>query len=357
MRFFIALSLLFGFAFGSPRASASPRPPAPQPPVLLRDPDRLLAQSSWTAVTLYDLQGQSIRTFDLGQWIDGLTVSRDGQHLLLTGTNHFRVFDIDGAAPSVGLPRAEQHPRKTVSFFVGGGLVCVAEGTAVVIVRVADGSVVQRVETNRPVEAVVVTPDGKTVLADAGGDLEEITVATGRRRKVASLDGRMLGFAGGLVLMHGKQLRALSVTLGQPVKDFGPVKGSLRRFRTLAGGSARITMYEPGPGEQPPPGGPEEVVYQFDPETRAWAVVSRTAALERTLKATTDGDYKTRLVDVRTGETILTVDNSGNIPGSPFGVLLVLGLVCAAVGVGVPLLIVLIVLLVWRARRSSGLVN
>src|SRR4051812_15493257 len=66
--------------------------------------DRILVQSAWDALSLYDLDGAEIRRFELGARVVAAAVSPDGARLAAAAkTGRVRIWRIDDGECTAGL--------------------------------------------------------------------------------------------------------------------------------------------------------------------------------------------------------------------------------------------------------------
>ncbi len=326
MRYVALISLGVSVVACISNASATTYDFSSRPGFILQGTSQVLVQSSTTTARLYDLKGQILQTFELGERVAGMDVSPDDRFVVLSSNKgRVRIWRIaDGTVLA-------ERPGGTISFSPAfspdASLFCFASDTGIDIYRTDDGSPVRQCAVGGGVDALQLSGE---IAFKLGDDFQELDLRSGRVTShkgkgtgplVLTADGRWA--LGRDCNRHdcwsGKQcLRVWDTKTGRIVADRGPLD-FIKRIRAARDGTARITVFSPADS----PNGESEAGYRYDPTEHAvkelWRVQrDRTVRdwgsdfdPEQGLGVTTDFSLQSRVFRLKTGETVLTIPRIG----------------------------------------------
>jgi WD40 repeat protein len=322
MRYLALISLGVSVVACISNASATTYDFSSRPGFILQGKAQVLVQSSTTTARLYDLKGQILQTFELGERVAGMDVSPDDRFVVLSSkTGRVRIWRI-----ADGTVLAERHAGK-ISFSPDASLFCFASDTGIDIYRTDDGSPVRQCAVGGGVDALQLSGE---IAFKLGDDFQELDLRSGRvtshkgkgaRPLVLTADGRwaLCREYNRDESWRGKQfLRVWDTKTGRIVADRGPLD-FINRIRAARDGTARITVVSPADS----PDGKSEAGYRYDPTEHAvkelWRVQRDNTVRdwasdfdpEQGLGVTTDVMLESRVFRLKTGETVLTIPRIG----------------------------------------------
>ena len=295
----------------------------PRPCAIMSRSQRIVAQDAWNSMAVYEISdGALVHRFGSGGWVRRFAITQDDRYALLcSASGELHLWDVEAGErlwhQLAGLGSLHDASFSgNGEFIIAGGDLC-----TVGVFRTRTGELIRRIAVPNgcgSVMAVTLSPDGTVgAIVTLAQVIYTFDVESGKMQNLgigASAPARFLDDAKSIACstpdqMRGVQLRLITLGEKATCRDMGQFE-DIRILKPLEDGGLLI-IAGPHAGA--------ERVERYDVLTDQLVPVCELrpdgvgdVSIKRQMAVLTDWLLVTRVVDMRTGDILLEIDNQGN---------------------------------------------